>query len=66
VSGINAVKVSTSGSSVTATGYSDTAATTSVTTATATNSGNFGTGVGIILVPGGTSQATSVGPFTAQ
>jgi len=63
---INAVSVTTSGNNVTATGYSDTAATTSNATVSSTNTGTKGSGVGIILVPGGTSQASQVGPFTAQ
>jgi hypothetical protein len=63
---INAVSVTTNGNNVTATGYSDTAATTSNATVSSTNTGTKGSGVGIILVPGGTSQASQVGPFTAQ
>ena len=63
---INAVSVTTSNNNVSAIGYSDTAATTSNATVSTTNTGTKGSGVGIILVPGGTSQASQVGPFTAQ
>ena len=65
---IKGVKAATSGSGVSAQGYSDNALTTTLgspVTATAPSSPT-GTGVGIILTPGGTNQGNSVGPFTAQ
>jgi len=65
---IKGVKATTSGSNISAQGYSDNALTTTLgspVTATASSSPT-GTGVGIILTPGGTNQGNSVGPFTAQ
>ena len=66
--GIKGIKVTTSGTGVSAQGYSDNALTTTVgspVTATAPSKPT-GTGVGIIITPGGTNQGNSVGPFTAQ
>jgi len=64
---INALSVVTSGNTVTATGYSDTAGTTPLgSTLSTTNTGQKGDGTGIIMVPGGYSQGTSVGPFNAK
>lgn len=64
---IGALSVVTSGNTVTATGYSDTAGTTPLgSTLSTTNTGQKGDGTGIIMVPGGYSQGTSVGPFKAN
>lgn len=63
---INAISITTSGNSATATGYSDTAGTTSLGTVNTTNTGQKGDGVGIIMTPGGYSQGTTVGPFKAN
>ena len=65
---INAIKVTTSHTGVSAQGYSDTVLATSIgspVTATAPSQQD-GKGVGIIVTPGGTNQGNSVGPFTAQ
>ena len=65
---IQGVQATTSGSNVSAQGYSDTGLTLTLgspVTATASSSPT-GTGVGIILTPGGTNQGNSIGPFTAQ
>ena len=65
---INAIKVTTSHTGVSAQGYSDTVLATSIgspVTATAPSQQD-GKGVGIIVTPGGTNQGNSIGPFTAQ
>ena len=63
---LNAVKVVTSGNSVTATAYSDTAGTTSLGSINTTDTTTHGKGVGIIVTPGGAQQGNTVGPFTAS
>ena len=63
---LNAVKVVTSGNSVTATAYSDTAGTTSLGSINTTDTTTHGKGVGIIVTPGGSQQGNTVGPFTAN
>lgn len=63
---LNAVQVVTSGNSVTATAYSDTAGTTSLGSINTTDTTTHGKGVGIIVTPGGSQQGSTVGPFTTN
>lgn len=60
-----AVKVVTSGNSITATAYSDTAMTSLLGTNAQTNTGTKGTAVGIVKAPGGLSQGSTVDTFSA-
>ena len=63
---INAIKVTTLGTNVTATGYSDSSATKTLGSISTTNTGQRGYGVGIISTPEGYSSGNTTGPFTAQ
>lgn len=59
-----AVKLVTSGNSITATAYSDAAMTTSIGTNAQSNTGTKGLSVGIVKAPGGLSQDSIVDSFS--